>query len=43
MQRLTMVAPAPGEDPVPGWPDESWDEWAEHSLTHDDVPAGRPQ
>lgn len=39
MEKLTMVAPAPGEPPVLGWPDEDFDEYAEHSLTHDDLPA----
>ena len=37
MEKLTMVVPAPGEPPVLGWPDESWAEYAEHSLTHDDL------
>jgi hypothetical protein len=37
MEKLTMVAPAPGETPELGWPDESWREWAEHSLTHDNL------
>jgi hypothetical protein len=39
VEKLTMIAPAPGEVPVLGWPDESWQEWADHSLDHDDVPA----
>jgi hypothetical protein len=37
VEKLTMVAPAPGEAPVLGWPDESWQEYAEHSVEHDDV------
>lgn len=37
MQRLTMVAPAPGEDPMLGWPDESWDEYATASVEHIDL------
>jgi hypothetical protein len=37
MERLTMIPPAPGEPPALGWTAESWREWAEHSLTHDDL------
>lgn len=38
MEKLTMVAPAGGEPPVLGWPNESWQEYADHSVEHDDLP-----
>ena len=37
MERLTMVAPAPGETPVPGWTNESWREYATASVEHIDL------
>ena len=41
MQTLIMIYAGParyeGEaEMVPGWPDESWDEIADASFTHDD-------
>jgi len=38
MEKLTMVSPAQGEAPVPGWENESWQEYADHSVEHDDLP-----
>ena len=40
MERLTMVPPAPGEPPAPGWTHESWREYATASVEHIDL---RPQ
>lgn len=37
MEKLTTVSPAPGESPEPGWPHESWREYADHCFDHDDV------
>lgn len=36
LRRIEGNAPATGGESL-GWADESWDEWADHSLTHDNV------
>ena len=37
MEPLTMVPPAPGEPPAPGWTAESWREYATASVEHLDL------
>jgi hypothetical protein len=42
MEKLTLVYPALGATAELGWPHESWREYANHSLDHDDLPAPVP-
>ena len=42
MEQLTELPhasdPTGPDVPAPGWPDESWREYAEHSVEGDDLP-----